>query len=115
MHYTATMRRKKQNMVNQAKTNTNDNRMNTARPSVIGKESFETIPEDGIPDQIESNETVNGNDRHDESEKSSDAVPNEVIAEMIQKKAATNGDMRYSMVPNADGGVDKDIISTVGA
>lgn len=57
MHYTATMRKKKQAMTSSTKASTLDSSLSPLRPSVVGKESFETIPENGA--------VVNGGVHHE--------------------------------------------------
>ena len=89
------MRRKKQN-TSPGKSNTLDSRAGTNRPSVIGKESFEPIPENGTdPDENANQDVIN--DEEGKTTVESNGIEQHNDADNMNVKVA-NGNARYSMI-----------------
>jgi len=95
VHYTATVRRKKQNMAMASRANTLDN---SPRPSVIGKEVIEPIPENEGPQDDEESIGMVSDELDGYSEQSHDSIQSH--EERRQSGTLANGgdEARFSMI-----------------
>ena len=82
-------------MTSPIRSNTPDN---SSRPSVIGKESFETIPENDVPQEVEVMQETRVDGAEEYSAESSSIGQDHEMVKREPKLTNGGADTRYSMI-----------------